>query len=235
MNAQDVLRHAVAITLKKRPERTKAFVSRYWDAVNKIPDVILGFDGTRLPIPSGWETSEGAFGACLAHIVAWSRAMSDFQFNDNQPLTFFEDDVVFCDSFLKKLDAAASLVPDDWEIFYLGGERLAGRQSRTNVASKDGITVCREVNVNRLHAYCVRPSAFFKIYPRIIKYLSDAPSYNGPTGDETCYDYEIGRMIESGKLVAYGCSPWLCGQGAFGSDTYQRADAGSRVERYWNF
>lgn len=235
MDALEILNNALVITLKKRPDRTKALASRWFDATGKVPTLHYGFDGKKLPIPTEWKTSEGAFGACLARVTAWARALSDFDYELDSPLAFFEDDVVFCKDFFCKLDWVAKNVPNDWEILYLGGERLSGRPMRENVATNGEITISREVNVNRLHAYVVKPRSLTKMFPRLLEYATRAPSFSGATGDETCFDYEIGRMVENKELVAYGVSPWLCGQGGFGSDTYERANLGASVERYWNF
>ena len=235
MNAKQILDRATVISLAKRPERFDAFLKRYQEATGR-DDVALavGYDGRRLPIPNDWETSEGAFGACLAHVAAWARFLSDGDYSPDDPLTFFEDDAVFCDGFLEKLEKLAPLVPDDWDVFYLGGERLMGRPAPAVVAEVDGLAVMREINVNRLHAYVVRARAMKTIFPRLLGYLTSAPARRGPSGDETCFDYEFGRLTENGALIVYGARPFLVGQGPFGSDTYPGKGAGANVLRYWN-
>ena len=232
MTADDILKNATVITLQKRPERFLAFADRY-EAASGAADFRYkyGFDGTRLPIPSGWQTSPGAFGCCLAHVGVWASFLSDLE--DDEPLFVMEDDAVFCDGFCEKLEAVAPLVPDDWDVFYLGGERLRGRPAPEPVAETGGLTVMREVNVNRLHAYVVNARALRKIFPRLLAYLTNAPKRSGPSGDETCFDYEFGRMTEEGVLNVYGVSPWLVGQGPFGSDTYPGKGETMKV-RFWS-
>ncbi|MBQ9873803.1 MAG: hypothetical protein IJM30_05020 [Thermoguttaceae bacterium] len=228
MTGKEILKRAFCISLFRRRDRAEGFAKRYFEATGNYARFVRGYDGTRLPVPEGWKSTPGAFGCALAHVAAWARAISDSDATDDDPLTFFEDDAVFCDDFLAKLDRVAAIVPDDWDLLYLGGEHLSGRELPPKVA--DGLV--KGVNVNRLHAYVVRARAFKKIFPRLVKYLADAPRRSGPTGDETPHDYEFGRMVESGELVAYAARPFLVGQGPFGSDTFPTSRADSL--RYWN-
>lgn len=236
MTADQILDNSIVISLYKRPERLHSFNNRFLAAADgRLTRVQLGFDGNKLSIPSQWQTSAGAFGACLAHVSALARALSDWDLKTDDPICVFEDDAVFCDRFLEKLKQVVALVPPSWDLFYLGGEHLSGRPKPRIVAEAGDVALVRGVNVNRLHAYVVRYPAAQKVYLRLLRYLTNAPKNFGPSGDETCFDYEVGRMQEEGELVAYAAKPFLVGQGGFGSDTYPNADANSRVERYWNF
>ena len=137
MTVDDVLKNATVITLRKRPDRGASFLSRFQTLTGRAPRIVYGFDGDRVPIPTGWQTSKGAFGCCLAHVAAQMRVLSDEEYSDDDPLAFFEDDAVFCDGFLDKLETVAKFVPDDWEILYLGGELLlTGRPKPTAVAAQ---------------------------------------------------------------------------------------------------
>ncbi len=223
------------ISLAKRRERLDAFRERFKAACKPYGVdfwTAFGFDGENLPVPTGWETSKGAFGACLAHLFAWARVMSDAGLEENDPLLIFEDDAIFCDDFVRKLERAARLVPDDWDLFYLGGEHLPSMKgSPTRLVADGEIQLLRCWNVNRLHAYAVRRGALNKLFPRLLKYATCAPKRFGLSGEETCFDYEIGRATEEGEVVAYAVMPWLCGQGGFGSDTYPEKKADS--DRFW--
>ena len=234
MTSDDVLKNATVITLRKRPDRGASFLSRFQTLTGRAPRIVYGFDGDRVPIPTGWQTSKGAFGCCLAHVAAQMRVLSDEEYSDDDPFAFFEDDAVFCDGFLEKLETVAKFVPDDWEILYLGGELLlTGRSKPTVVATRDGVKLTKPYNVNRLHAYVVKAKALPKIALRLLEYSTNAPKVQGPSGDETCFDYEVGRMQERGELTVYAVAPWLVGQGGYGSDTYP-GDVGAFRVRYWN-
>ena len=231
IDVEKLLTNATVITLRKRPERGASFLSRWQTLTGRAPRIVYGFDGERVPIPTGWQTSPGAFGCCLAHVSAQYRVLSDAEYGDDDPLAFFEDDAVFCDGFLTKLDALAPLVPDDCDVLYLGGEHLlGGRRAPERVA--DGLV--RAYNVNRLHAYVVRARALPKIATRLLAYATNAPERRGPSGDETCHDYEVGRMTEEGELTVYAASPFLVGQGGFGSDTYPGKALDENQVRFWN-
>lgn len=234
MTGDDVLKNATVITLRKRPDRGASFLSRFQTLTGRAPRIVYGFDGDRVPIPTGWQTSKGAFGCCLAHVAAQMRVLSDEEYSDDDPLAFFEDDAVFCDGFLEKLETVAKFVPNDWEILYLGGELLlTGRPKPVVVAAQDCVKLTKPYNVNRLHAYVVKAKALPKIALRLLEYSTNAPKVQGPSGDETCFDYEVGRMQERGELTVYAVAPWLVGQGGYGSDTYP-SDVGAFRTRYWN-
>lgn len=233
MTGDDILKNATVITLRKRPDRGAIFLSRFQTLTGRAPRIVYGFDGDRVPIPTGWQTTRGAFGCCLAHVAAQMRVLSDEEYSDDDPFAFFEDDAVFCDGFLDKLETVAKFVPNDWEILYLGGELLlTGRPKPTVVATRDGVKLTKPYNVNRLHAYVVRARALPKIAVRLLEYSTNAPKVQGPSGDETCFDYEVGRMQERGELTVYAVAPWLVGQGGYGSDTYP-SDKGAFRTRFW--
>ena len=231
MNADLVLSTAAYITLAKREERGRAFEQRYSEATGGLcARLFYGFDGEKLTPPRSWKTSKGAFGCGLAHVLMWARTLSDRCGDDlDQYFLFMEDDAVFCDGFLEKFRALAPLVPDDCDVLYLGGEHLlAGRRKPIKVA--EGLV--RAFNVNRLHAYVAKGRAVSKLFTRILFYLSHAPTVLGPSGDETCFDYEVGRMTEDGTLTVYAACPFLVGQGGYGSDTYPQKSV--LETRFWD-
>lgn len=234
MTADDILANATVITLRKRPDRGADFLSSFQTLTGASPRIFYGFDGQRVPIPAKWETTKGAFGCCLAHAIAQYRVLSDAEYSDETPLAFFEDDAVFCADFRKRLETVAAIVPNDWEILYLGGELLlSGRPRPILVATRDAVNITKPHNVNRLHAYVVKARALPKIAVRLLEYATNAPKTSGPSGDETCFDYEIGRMTEKKELVTYAVAPWIVGQGGYGSDTYPE-DKGASKTRFWN-
>ena len=55
------------------------------------------------------------FGCNMSHIRAVIKS-----FDDKRPI-FFEDDVVFSDTWDEQLDLALKHLPDDWDVLYLGG------------------------------------------------------------------------------------------------------------------
>ena len=55
------------------------------------------------------------FACNMSHIKAVMQS-----FGDKRPI-FFEDDVVFSDDWRQHLDSALNIIPDDWDVLYLGG------------------------------------------------------------------------------------------------------------------
>ena len=238
MDYKEALDNAYVINMPKRKERLDLFLQRYKKATSQADKLKIaqGFDGTKLPKPPGNEATEGAFGCCFSHIVAWARALTETKdITDETPLMFFEDDAVFCDNFETKLYLYGKHLPDDWDVAYLGGEHIRGkRREPTVVYSDDEITILKGYNINRLHAYIVKAGSFKKIFPRLLAYSTNAPKRNNtPSGNtEVVFDWEFGRMSEEGLINVYAPKPWFCGQGAFGSDTYP--DSSALKVRYWN-
>lgn len=61
-----------------------------------------------------------------------------------------EDDAVFCDDFLEKLDTHMAKLPQDWDIFYLGAIK-----NRTEPVNDYWV---RQLETTGTHAYCIKPS-----------------------------------------------------------------------------
>lgn len=248
IDATKFFNHARTISLHRRCDRRDSFSEEWKKAMGTnrplafqyapIPWWSWGFEN--LPKPAGHFPPPGAFGCAFAHVVSWATVLSDGNaraaapIKPDDPLVFFEDDVTFCDGFAEKLALALPLVPDDWEIFYMGGEILTGRSRPKIIAEADGVKVGSVANVNRLHAYAVKVSAMTKLFPRILAYLTNAPQRTGPSGEESCFDYEVGRMCEDGTLKAYCVVPWLVGQKGLGSDTYPNSNNLAKNTRFFN-
>ena len=61
-----------------------------------------------------------------------------------------EDDAVFCDDFLEKLDTHMAKLPENWDIFYLGAIK-----NRTEPVNDYWV---RQLETTGTHAYCIKPS-----------------------------------------------------------------------------
>lgn len=193
--------HVVCINLDRRPERWKQFQ----DAVP-----ILGWLGidrysavdSRLCRPPPWYSAicpqPGAWGCLRTHLRIWEDALS----GDWPDVLVFEDDAIFCDAFADKFSQFMANVPDDWEQIYLGGQHLEV-EDHPPEAVNDHVLRCH--NVNRTHAYAMRPS--------MIQAASDTCALlppGMPTRRSYHVDHRLGEMHKNHKV--YAPRQWLVGQ-----------------------
>lgn len=201
---------AVVISLARRPERLQAFWSRLraeWPDARV--DVFPAVDGHAEALPDGWKATPGAYGCYRSHLAVISSALSD----GVEGLLVFEDDATFLPWFA---DRMSSLVPDDCEQLYLGGEHL-----KPPKPGPPGFV--RGVNVNRTHAYCIfGRTALEKIHDHL--------QWNPARWTAKHHiDHHLGELHEQGGINVYAVTPWMCGQASGTSDI----DGKAWPDRLW--
>ena len=153
--------------------------------------------------------------ACYwGHVQEWRQALGehDDAFTDGAAL-FFEDDCRLDEDFWPRVFQGFDELPEDWEIFYVGGQLCVNGRPRPPVFSAH---LYHADNVNRTHAYCVKLSAL----PKLILWFEENHDWghnfrDAKTGQsEAEVDYAIGHLIETGVFNAYALRPWACGQAA---------------------
>lgn len=151
--------------------------------------------------------------ACYwGHVQEWRQALGehDDAFDDGAAC-FFEDDCRLDENFWTRVFEGFSELPEDWEIFYFGGELCVNGRPRPPVFSPH---LFHADNVNRTHAYCVRLNAL----PKLVLWFEENHDWghnfrDAKTGQsEAEIDYALGSLTESGFLNAYALRPWACGQ-----------------------
>jgi len=79
--------------------------------------------GSKMNLNFPPEIKEGAVGCSLSHLHIMKMAK---QLNLDNYLVL-EDDVQFIDNFNEMLDIIMKQLPDDWDMLYLGGQHIHGR------------------------------------------------------------------------------------------------------------
>lgn len=157
------------------------------------------------------------FGVNLSHIKAIVKAMSD---GVNHPL-FLEDDVVFCENAQDQLERALSELPEEWDVFYLGGHprgRIESPQARMI-----GKYLAKVGTFSFADAYCINGKSirsFFDLWCEKI------------TQENAMYDFILGEYASKNK--AYCTYPLICEQApgmSYVSGKYE--DKSSIVARAW--
>jgi GR25 family glycosyltransferase involved in LPS biosynthesis len=131
-----LFKQSILINLDKRQDRLERF-----DAQAKA----LGIDYERF---QAIESTDPVLGCKLSHVAALIKCKGDSVF-------IFEDDAVFVDNFQEELDKSLALLPDDWDMVYLGAHIL-----RTEVVNDRWR---RSIESSSTHAYAVRASVIPKL------------------------------------------------------------------------
>lgn len=192
---------------KKHLEETKMADN---DKVHYYPAII----GDWTTCPADWRSGRGAWGCLRSH----QRILEDVLHtrDDQGQLTLnnvliMEDDIIFKDNALQKLNEFMEVVPDDWGQIYLGGQHR-----RTKVET--GLTnVVIGKSVNRTHAYAVNKSTFTHLY----RHISYATDYRKTT-KHIDHQLELAHRREDWKV--YCPEEWIVGQRAGSSNINGRVN-----------
>jgi GR25 family glycosyltransferase involved in LPS biosynthesis len=201
INLQNYFNKIYVINLDQRQDRWDQFCRRA-DAAG-----ITGYhryravEGDKCPHPEWWRAGNGAWGCLMTHL----RISQDASMDTLDNYLVFEDDVVFSEDFLSRLDnVVRALSGVTWDQLYLGGQHLYVETSPP-WPFRDGIV--RGLNINRTHAYAVNSRFFHKFQQHIIH----APDYIGAVGDNHI-DHQLGILHQRKENTILGVHPWICGQ-----------------------
>ncbi len=152
--------------------------------------------------PADWSSGAGAWGCMRSH----QRIMEDVihtrddrLHNTLRNVLVLEDDVIFKDDALEKLNEFMEPLPDDWGQLYLGG------QHTRDMTPTDCPTVFVGNSVNRTHAYAVNQPNFTKFY----RHISYAKDYRGTTNH---IDHQLEKAHRRKDWKLYCPRQWFAGQ-----------------------
>lgn len=188
------------ISLRKRAVDKREKFLKDWETVKSafpVLEIFNAIDGSICKRPNWWKTPfNGAWGCLRSHLSILEQAMSD----GLGGYWVFEDDAIFCEGFVEKFNRAKAALPDDVDLFYIGGQHL-------QTGRRPPIYINREIylgqNINRTHAFYVHGKAFKKLYYWLLR-----QDWHG--GHHI--DHHLGRWMIEGKCKAYCTSEWLVGQ-----------------------
>ena len=177
----------------------------------------LSVDGRLTGKPSWFMPPEGAWGCYMSHL----RLLENSILEDLPFYFVVEDDIEACpqndyDLFAENCRKAVDALPDDWDMFYLGGQYWGnGKPVLVNEC------IARAPNVNRTHAYAVNGKAFKKLYAWLTNFKEWTDGHH--------IDHHLGLLHEMAfntsphYLNVYTAVPWLFTQGEDGgSDISKR-------------
>lgn len=110
------------ITLDARKDRWEQAKEEFGKN-NIIAEKVSAIDGSKLNLNFPSEIKEGAVGCSLSHLYIMKMAK---QLGLSNYLVL-EDDVKFIDNFIEIFPHIMNQVPSDWDMLYLGGQHIHGR------------------------------------------------------------------------------------------------------------
>jgi len=213
----------VVINLDRRPERMASFWRTFpadWPFVR--PERWAAIDGSQCGCPSWYKAPPGAWGCHQSHIAVWRwQVVSGYD-----SVLVLEDDAVFCNNAVERMQDAIACTPDDWDQIYFGGQHLNTNDLPPEVVVQDRL--CRGRYINRTHAYAIRLP-----FARAALDAIDCPSASEHHRLHHI-DYRLGEMHASGEFNTY--APWrFCvGQASGESDImFNRRHRPRHVREHW--
>ena len=216
-NLTDLFDRVYVINCAHRPDRLEDTKKHFEetkmadnDKVHYYPAII----GDWTTCPADWRSGRGAWGCLRSH----QRILEDVLHtrDDREGLTLnnvliMEDDIIFKDNALQKLNEFMEVVPDDWGQIYLGGQH---RKTKVETGLNN---VVIGKSVNRTHAYAVNQSTFQELY----RHISYATDYR-KTNKHIDHQLELAHRREDWKV--YCPEEWIVGQRAGSSNINGRVN-----------
>lgn len=174
------------------------------DKVHYYPAII----GDWTTCPADWGSGRGAWGCLRSHqriLEDVIHARDDRHMMALDNVLILEDDVIFKDDSLEKLNEFMEVVPDDWGQIYLGG------QHRRHPKETDIPNVIIGNSINRTHAHAINGPSITSVY-RHISYASD---YRGSSKH---IDHQLELAHRRADWPVYCPKEWVAGQRAGSSN-----------------
>jgi len=201
------------INLNRRSDRLKIFYdSLPKDWPYEQPIVYKAIAGKLCNHPSWWNQGGGAWGCYKSHMNIIEQELNNDPKEEN--ILIFEDDAIFCENFVFKMQSFLSMVPKDADQIYLGGQHLKPPTDQGSIYLAN--------NINRTHGYIVTKRGLLTLY-RWLNETKDWPN--------KCHiDHHYGRAHRDKKIIAYTPKEWLIGQRA---DNQSDVSWKPVIERWW--
>jgi len=213
----------VCVNLDRSPDRWKEFLR---DLPVDWPfgevERFAAIDGQKCPPPHWFRGGASAWGCNQSH-----RALIEDALNRGlESILLLEDDAICRANFLKRWESFVAELPDDWDLLYLGGQHIVQNRMIERISRQ----VYRPYNVNRTHAWALRPAGMRAVYQRLWCDYAEPAGTPTDVGRRHIIDNHLAALLEEGSLKVYCPARWLFGQREGKSEI-----AGRQLnERWWN-
>ena len=212
-NLTDWFSKVFVINCAHRPDRLETVMKHLDETGMADTDKVTVFNaivGDWTTVPADWNSGRGAWGCLRSHQHIFEQVLHERDPDRDWDLVHdhflvLEDDVMFTEDALPRLNEFMEKVPDDWGQIYLGGQH----RRPTEETSVAGVRIGR--SVNRTHAYAVhRPS-----YHRIYQHICYATDYRGT---KKHVDHQLELAHQRKDWAVYVPDKWIAGQRAGSSN-----------------
>lgn len=210
-NLTDWFDRVYVINCAHRPDRleeTKRHLEETKMADNDKVIYYPAIIGDWTTCPADWNSGRGAWGCLRSHQRILEDVIHDRdergRMNCNNVL-IMEDDVIFKDNPLERLNNFMEAVPEDWGQIYLGG------QHRRSTKGTEDPNVVIGGSINRTHAYAVNQPTLTALY----RHISYATDYRHSTKH---IDHQLELAHQRGDWPVYCPKEWIAGQRAGSSN-----------------
>ena len=204
------------ISLPQRSDRRERLTANLQErGLAEVSDLtwVEAVDGVRATIPAWWQSGPGAWGCRASQLAVLQAAQRD----GLETVLILEDDAHFHHRAQEWLGVMMSLVPDDWDLLFLGGQHMVEPKPMADPRLLKGR------GITRTHAYAVHRRAFASL----IEQVSDDSRYQANPGWHIDHQYAHG--IADGQWKAYAPAWWLAAQEEGRSDIGEQ----SFSRRWW--
>ena len=216
-NLTDWFDRVYVINCAHRPDRlkeTKKHLEETGMANNDWVHYYPAIIGDWTTCPADWQSGRGAWGCLRSH----QRILEDVIHDRDERgqmrcgnVLIMEDDVIFKDNPLERLNNFMEVVPEDWGQIDLGG------QHRRHPKETPDPNVIIAGSVNRTHAYAVNAPTLNSIY-RHISYPTDN------RGSTKHSDHQLELAHRRADWPVYCPKEWIVGQRAGSSNISGRTN-----------
>lgn len=167
-----------------------------------------------------------ALGATMSHVKTWQIALRE---DEQGPALICEDDVVFAQDALQRLEAYMLEVPENWDVVYLG---CLFCHSHTNVVADAALRVLGHRGESReISEHVWVPPYFFGAHCYLASSAGMRKLLAAFDQIDEAIDVRMNRLARAGAIHAYALRPLLALQRVNARETSM---VGSRVPRLLN-
>ena len=210
-NLTDWFDRVYVINCAHRPDRleeTKRHLEETKMADNDKVIYYPAIIGDWTTCPADWNSGRGAWGCLRSHQRILEDVIHDRdergRMNCNNVL-IMEDDIIFKDNPLERLNNFMEAVPEDWGQIYLGGQH----RRPTKVTEDPDVVIGG--SINRTHAYAVNQPTLTALY----RHISYATDYRGSAKH---IDHQLELAHRRKDWPVYCPKEWIVGQRAGSSN-----------------
>jgi GR25 family glycosyltransferase involved in LPS biosynthesis len=210
-NLTDWFDRVYVINCAHRPDRLEETEKHLEETKMADNDKVIYYPaiiGDWTTCPADWGSGRGAWGCLRSHQRILEDVIHDRdergRMNCNNVL-IMEDDVIFKDNPLERLNNFMEAVPEDWGQIYLGG------QHRRPTKRTEDPNVIIGGSINRTHAYAVNQPTLTALY----RHISYATDYRDSTKH---IDHQLELAHQRGDWPVYCPKEWMVGQRAGSSN-----------------